>query len=171
MKQIFSLCQRKAVGFLLMMFMGVICVPGNTQVVSKKLIPKAKVQTRMVSNSLPYGYRQLGLSDLYYYDDGWSVDVIGKFGNDYYSSTYSNGGYRSAMKVNQHSAVSGDFSNGVTDDGVTVKIELNDYNGLAQFNYIVTNTNDAESNLSASFVLVTIQMMQKDYFRWVVMPM
>ncbi len=42
-------------------------------------VPKKKGVLRSLSNSLPYGYTQLGNSTLYYKQNSESIDLIGQF--------------------------------------------------------------------------------------------
>ena len=111
-------------------------------------VPKKKGVLRSLSNSLPYGYTQLGNSTLYYKQNSESIDLIGQFSELYYSSTYGDYGYSSAMKVDDNRAININSLDGTISDGVTVKITLEEYNGLAQFNYVVTNANDTEKKFS-----------------------
>lgn len=94
-------------------------------------VPKKKGVLRSLSNSLPYGYTQLGNSTLYYKQNSESIDLIGQFSELYYSSTYGDYGYSSAMKVDDNRAININSLDGTISDGVTVKITLEEYNGLA----------------------------------------
>lgn len=148
MKQTYRFLQRNiCYGLLLVISMSMISFFGNAQIV-KPIPKKGKLQLRSISSDVPYGYSQLGNSTLYYKQTSYSIDLIGQFGNQFYSSTYSDNGYQSAIKVGNNSAIPIDCSSGTTFDGVAVEVKLVDYNGLAQFKYVVTNTNDTEKNIS-----------------------
>lgn len=148
MKQSYRFLQRNIYcRLLLVMSMSLISFLGNAQV-SKPSLKKGISQLRSITSNVPSGYSQLGNSTLYYKQTSSSIDLVGQFGNQFYSSTFSNGGYRSAVKIDSNQAVSIDSESGTTDNGVTVKMELVDYNGLAQFKYIVTNTSDTEKTIS-----------------------
>lgn len=97
--------------------------------------------TRSVSSSLPSGYHQVGSTMLYYRQSSSSIDIIGTFNSRYYGSTYSNGGYRVAMKVGSSSAVSVDCLNGTTNNGVTFSANVLEQGELARICYTLTNTN------------------------------
>ena len=127
--------------------MGIIPFFGNAQMV-QTAPKKGKSQLRSIYSSVPSGYQQLGMSTLYYKQTSGAIDLIGQFGSQFYSSTFSNGGYKSAMKVGSNGAVSINSSLETTSDGVTVKINVVEYNGLAQFQYSVTNTNATEKVFS-----------------------
>lgn len=100
--------------------MGIIPFFGNAQMV-QTAPKKGKSQLRSIYSSVPSGYQQLGMSTLYYKQTSGAIDLIGQFGSQFYSSTFSNGGYKSAMKVGSNGAVSINSSLETTSDGVTVK--------------------------------------------------
>lgn len=97
--------------------------------------------TRSVSSSLPSGYHQVGSTMLYYRQSSSSIDIIGTFDSRYYGSTYSNRGYKVAMKVGSNSAVSVDCLNGTTNNGVTFSADVLEQGELAKVCYTLTNTN------------------------------
>lgn len=97
--------------------------------------------TRSVSSSLPSGYHQVGSTMLYYSQSSSSIDIIGTFDSRYYGSTYSNRGYKVAMKVGSNSAVSVDCLNGTTNNGVTFSADVLEQGELAKVCYTLTNTN------------------------------
>lgn len=131
----------------LVISMGTIPFFGNAQMV-QTAPKKGKSQLRSIDSRVPSGYQQLGMSTLYYSRTESAIDLIGQFGNQFYSSTFSNDGYSSAMKVGSNDAVSINSSSETTSYGVTVKINVVEYNGLAQFQYSVTNTNATEKVIS-----------------------
>ena len=72
---------------------------------------------RSILSSLPSGYSQVGTTQLYTsivsdYYNSYTIDVMGKYQEKYYGSTYSNMGYRVAMKVNDNEAEYLDCKNG-----------------------------------------------------------
>ena len=148
MKQSYRFLQRNIYYRLLfVMSMSLISFLGNAQV-SKSSLKKGMPQLRSITSNVPSGYSQLGNSTLYYKQTSNSIDLVGQFGNQFYSSTYGNNGYESAVKIDSNQAEPIDSESGTTNNGVTVKMELVDYNGLAQFKYIVTNTSDTEKTIS-----------------------
>ena len=137
MKQSYRFLQRNIYyRLLLVMSMSLISFLGNAQV-SKPSLKKGISQLRSITSNVPSGYSQLGNSTLYYKQTPNSIDLIGQFGNQFYSSTYGNNGYKSAVKIDSNPAVSINSESGTTNNDVTVKMELVDYNGLAQFKYVV----------------------------------
>lgn len=103
---------------------------------------------RATYNSVPSNYTQVGNTALYYYQSMSSIDVLGKFGSQYYSSTFSNNGYRVAMKVGSGWAVSVDCLNGTVTDGVRFSAHVEQQGELARICYVVTNTNDRDTVVS-----------------------
>ena len=119
--------------------------------------PPVKIRRRglySVSSALPYGYSQVGNTDLYYkignnyHSDSYCFDVIGLFGDYYYGSTYSNCGYDVAMQVGNNSAVKVDCMNGSTVNGVKFEAEVIQQAELARVCYYITNTNDKDTTIN-----------------------
>lgn len=109
---------------------------------------KAGAIARSVLYDVPSEYQQVGNTLLYYYQTSYSIDIMGKFGDSFYGSTYSNGGYRVAMKVNDNSAVEVDCLTGSTVDGVYFLASVKQQGELARICYTVTNTNEADVTVS-----------------------
>ena len=107
-----------------------------------------KVQTRSVNSSVPYGYTQVGNTQLYYYKSTSSIDVQGCFGGLYYGSTYNNGGYKLAMQVNKGSATTVDCLNGTTVDGVKCIVAIEQQGEFARICYHVTNESGKDAIVS-----------------------
>lgn len=103
---------------------------------------------RSVTSSVPSGYVQVGNTMLYYKRSSASIDVVGRFGNSYYGSTFSNNGYKVAMKVGGNSAVNVDCLNGTTNNGVSFAASVEPQGELARVCYAVTNTNEADVTVS-----------------------
>ncbi len=114
--------------------------------------------TRAVRNYVPDGYQQLGTTDLYYaiktgaiyvgnVNIG-SIDLIGKFGEQYYSSTYSDYGYVVAMKVEGSAAVFADCLTGTTVDGVDFSASIAPQGEMARITYHISNTNSVDKSVS-----------------------
>lgn len=116
-----------------------------------------KAIAKAVHYDVPSGYQQLGSTDLYYtvktggIDAGsvriGSIDLIGKFGNQYYSSTYSDNGYVVAMHVDGHSAIFADCQKGTTVDGVVFSASIEPQGEMAKIVYTLTNTNDSVNKI------------------------
>lgn len=70
--------------------------------------PQKAKPKKSVYNEVPWDYNRVGQTQLYYTQDGSTIDIIGEFGGAYYSSTFSNNGYRVAIQVGDHEAVSVD---------------------------------------------------------------
>lgn len=85
---------------------------------------------------------------LYYKQSSSSIDIIGTFNSRYYGSTYSNGGYKVAMKVGSNSAVNVDCLNGTTNNGVTFAAAVLEQGELARICYTLTNTNEEDVVIS-----------------------
>ena len=109
--------------------------------------PKPKVIAKSIYNSLPYGYQQVGNTQLYYLK-GTAIDFIGQFEKDYYGSTYYNRGYRVAMKVNDGYATQVDCQNGSTILGVEFSSNVEAQGELARVCYHLKNTNDTAITVS-----------------------
>lgn len=115
--------------------------------ISAQVKPK-KVQTRSVNSSVPYGYTQVGNTQLYYYKSASTIDVQGCFGGLYYGSTYNNGGYRLAMQVNKGSATIVDCLNGTTVDSVKCIVAIEQQGEFARICYHVTNESSKDAIVS-----------------------
>ena len=103
---------------------------------------------RSISSSMPSGYSQVGATDLCYKTTSSSIDIQGKFNNQYYGSTFSNGGYKVAMQVGNNSAVSLNPLNGTTNNGVSFRSEVVSQADLARVCYYITNTNNEDVTIS-----------------------
>lgn len=103
---------------------------------------------RATYNSVPSNYKQVGNTVLYYSQSANSIDVLGKFGSKYYSSTYGNGGYRVAIKVGDGASVYADCLNGTEIAGVSFSAHVEQQGELARICYVVTNTNDRDTVVS-----------------------
>lgn len=95
-------------------------------------------------SSLPSGYSQVGATQLYYKQTSSSIDVIGYYNGYYYSSTYSDAGYKVAMQVNNYSAINVDCLNGTIYNGVTFQASIIQQGELARICYTVTNSNEED---------------------------
>lgn len=108
----------------------------------------ANVDARSVSSGVPSGYAQVGNTLLYYKQSSYSIDIVGKFGNSYYGSTFSNGGYKVAMKVDNNPSVDVDCLNGTTNNGVSSSVSVEQQGELAKINYTIANTNTVDVTVS-----------------------
>ena len=82
---------------------------GHAQI--KPILPKrphllSKAVKASSPNYTPYGYIQVGNTDLCYYNGSSYIDVKGYFNGNWYRSTYSDGGYKVAISVSK-----GEYSN------------------------------------------------------------
>lgn len=136
----------KAYALLRLVFLFVaLSVVGIAAAQEKK--PKSQA-ARSVSSSVPSGYSQVGNTLLYYNQSSYSIDIMGKFGSSYYGSTYSNNGYRVAMKVDSLSAIDVDCLYGTTDNGVSFSASVEQQGELARICYTVTNANENDVTVS-----------------------
>lgn len=74
--------------------------------------------------------------------------MMGYYNGYYYSSTYSDYGYKLSVQVGSNSAVRVDCLNGTTSNGVTVQPSVEQQGDLARVCYTVTNTNDVDVTIS-----------------------
>lgn len=97
---------------------------------------------------LPTGYNQVGSTQLYYKQYSEAIDMIGYYNGYYYSSTYSDYGYKLSVQVGSNSATRVDCLNGTTTNGVTVQPSVEQQGELARICYTVTNTNETDVVIS-----------------------
>lgn len=97
---------------------------------------------------LPSGYQQLGSSTLYFKMTNETFDLLGQFGEYYYSSTYADYGYHSSFQVDGGSSGWINMSDGTTIDGVTGKITMEEWSGLSIIKYTFENTTDEDHLIS-----------------------
>lgn len=113
---------------------------------------------RSIRNFVPEGYTQLEGTQLYYsrkmggvYVGSLSVgsiDLIGKFGDTYYSSTYGDYGYVVALRVDDNAASFADCLNGSIHNGVSFQADIEPQGEMARMYYTLTNTNDYDVHVS-----------------------
>ena len=103
---------------------------------------KPKIATRGVISSQPGDYKQVGNTQLFYRQSSNSIDFMGKFQNRYYGSTFSNGGYKVALQVNNNYPQKLDCQNGSTINGVKFVPSVEPQGELARVCYTLTNNND-----------------------------
>lgn len=115
---------------------------------SPKAAPPKRAIARSVYYNVPSGYNQVGNTDIYYRQSSSSVDVMGKFGEQYYSSTYSDVGYKLAMKVGEGYATNIDCLNGTTVGGINCTVSIAPQGELARIIYTVTNTTEKDTTVS-----------------------
>jgi hypothetical protein len=99
-------------------------------------------------SSLPSGYNQVGSTRLYYKQYSDAIDMIGYFNGYYYSSTYSDYGYKLSVQVGSNSATRVDCLNETTIEGVKIKPSVEQQGELARICYSVTNTNETDVIIS-----------------------
>lgn len=115
-----------------------------------------KVMQKAVHNNVPDGYTQLGTTDLYYsIKEGHiyvgsvtigSIDLMGRYGDMFYSSTYGDYGYVVAMQVGDN-AVFADCQKGTTLDGVMFSASIEPQGRMARITYTLTNINENEDKV------------------------
>ncbi len=99
-------------------------------------------------SSLPSGYSQVGTTQLYYKQNSNAIDMIGYYNGYYYSSTYSDYGYKLSVRVGSNNATRVDCLNGTTSGGVTVQPSVEQQGELARICYTVTNANETDVVIS-----------------------
>lgn len=118
-----------------------------------------KPLTRSITTGAPpTGYERLGDTQLYYsrklghvYVGNisiGSIDLVGKFGENYYSSTYGDYGYVVAMQVDENEASYVDCLYGSNLNGVTFEANVEQQGELAKVYYTLTNTNEKDVIIS-----------------------
>jgi hypothetical protein len=105
-------------------------------------------KTRGINYGLPSGYSQVGSTLLCYRVTSDFIDFQGMFGDRYYGSTYSNKGYKVAMKIDNKSAIRMNCLNGTVSNGVKFQAEVVAQADLAQVRYYVTNNNTYDVTIS-----------------------
>ena len=95
-------------------------------------------------SSLPSGYNQIGTTKLYCKQSSHAIDIIGYYDGYYYSSTYSDYGYKLSVKVGDNSPVRVDCLNGTTNNGVLVSSSIEQQGELARICYTLTNNNSKD---------------------------
>lgn len=111
-----------------------------------------KAPRRTIFSGVPENYFQVGNTDLYYSRklghiyvgdvSVGSIDLIGKFGDNYYSSTYGDYGYVVAMQVGDNAAAFVDCLTGSTLNGVSFRADIEAQGEMARMYYTVTNNNE-----------------------------
>ncbi len=107
-----------------------------------------KAIARSVRYDVPNGYQQLGSTDLFYRQSSENIDFIGRYNSQYYSSTYSDGGYRLAIKVGSNDPMTVDCVNGTSIESVTCNVSIVQQGDLGRVVYTVTNSSDSDVNVS-----------------------
>lgn len=97
---------------------------------------------------LPSGYTQVGSTQLYYKQNSEAIDMIGYYDGYYYSSTFSDDGYKLSVQVGTNSATLVDCLNGTISGGVRVQPSVEQQGELARVCYTVTNTNETDVVIS-----------------------
>ena len=137
---------RPAFAFLRMMLMAMALSVSNY--VGAQPAKKGAPMSRSVWDGVPSGYSQVGSTLLYYRQTSQSIDIVGRFGDQYYSSTFSNNGYRLAIQVGNNSAVQINSLNGTTTNGVTCTASVEQQGELARVCYTVVNGNSTDVEVS-----------------------
>lgn len=83
-------------------------------------------------------YTQVGTTNLYSYDNGYSVDIKGMDDDKFYGSTYSDGGYQAAIKVGDNAATN--VYDGLKVDDVQVNTSVLQSGAMARVVYQVYNS-------------------------------
>lgn len=112
-------------------------------------VDKNITYTAYFANNISSGnYTEIGTTDLYSYITSNSIDVKGLYNGTLYRSTYSDGGYRVAMKVGSNSAAQVNCLTGSTMNGVTCVPSIVQQGNLARMIYTVTNSNSYQVSVS-----------------------
>lgn len=122
-----------------------LAICSNAQEITK---PKGVLTPKSVYTSIPDGYTRIGNTMLYYRQTSNSIDIIGEYESNYYSSTYHNNGYKVAMQVGDNSAISVDCLNGTLSNGVQFTPTIEAQGNLARINYTISNTNVEDVTIS-----------------------
>lgn len=135
--------QRMIIPWMALLLLGVV------QNVCAQNEPKQNSARRASRYSyLPSGYNQVGSTQLYYKQHSDAIDMIGYYNGYYYSSTYSDYGYRLSVQVGTKSATRVDCLNGTTSGGVKVQPSVEQQGEFARICYTVTNTNETDVVIS-----------------------
>ena len=138
-----SVFQRMVIPWMALLLLGVV---QNAYAQSGQR--KAPVRRASRYSSLPSGYTQVGSTQLYYKQYSDAIDMIGYYNGYYYSSTYSDYGYKLSVQVGSNSATRVDCLNGTTTNGVTVQPSVEQQGELARICYTVINTNETDVVIS-----------------------
>lgn len=109
---------------------------------------KTSAQRASRYSSLPSGYTQVGTTQLYCKQYSEAIDMMGYYNGYYYSSTYSDYGYKLSVQVGSNNAIMVNCLNGTTTNGVTVQPSVEQQGDLARICYTVTNTNETDVVIS-----------------------
>lgn len=135
--------QRMIIPWMALLLLGVV------QNVCAQNEPKQNSARRASRYSyLPSGYNQVGSTQLYCKQHSDAIDMIGYYNGYYYSSTYSDYGYRLSVQVGTKSATRVDCLNGTTSGGVKVQPSVEQQGEFARICYTVTNTNETDVVIS-----------------------
>lgn len=108
-------------------------------------VMKPKAVTRSVSTST--NYAQVGNTELFYRNSS-NYDFMGRLNGQYYGSTYSNGGYKLSIQVNNGNATQINCSQSTDINGVVCTPRVEQQGELARVVYSVENTTDADAVVS-----------------------
>ncbi|MBD5358802.1 MAG: leucine-rich repeat domain-containing protein [Bacteroides sp.] len=108
---------------------------------------KDKQPMKSVTNYLESNYNQVGNTRLYLRQT-YNFDFWGQFGEFYYGSTYSNGGYQMALKVNDNSAENIDSSNPTELYGIKVATLFEPQGEMVRVSYVLNNTTQEDIVIS-----------------------
>lgn len=138
-------CERHIATLLLRAALALLCVFAYSHTWAQT---KKKGSARSITSSLPSDYTHVDGTLLYYSQGSNSTDFIGQFDSRYYSSTYSDSGYKLAIQVGDGNATIVNQANGTTVDGVTCIVSVLPQGELAKVVYTVTNNNAEDVSVS-----------------------
>ena len=95
----------------------------------------------------PEGYSRVGNTKLFSRNFE-NIDIYGLFENTYYRSTFSDGGYKVSLQVNDGYACQMDCSSKQTLDGVDFYAKVEQQGEFARISYILQNNNDTDATIS-----------------------
>lgn len=108
---------------------------------------QTKATIRSVSNSVPSDYTQVGNTELFCRSNQ-NFDFIGRIGDEYYGSTYNNGGYKICIQVNNGTARQIGCNMSTDIEGVLCTPRVEQQGELARVVYSVENTTDTDAVVS-----------------------
>ncbi len=104
-------------------------------------------------NEIPEDYYRLGASDLWVRNSEGVFDILGKFNNTVYGSTYDNSGFHTAVRLNGDCAYWLDdlqyySPEGFGENGIEVSTRIEEHSGYARVVYSIKNNADSDARVS-----------------------
>lgn len=108
---------------------------------------KEKQPLKSVSNYLESGYNQVGDTRLYL-RQSYNFDFWGQFGEFFYGSTFANGGYQTALKVNDNYPQTIDAANPTEVYGIEFNTLFEAQGEMVKVSYVLKNISSENVNIS-----------------------